>query len=390
MTTMQIRASGTHEAYKCSESIMPVESPTELTVEGELPDIRVDEVNPMGEMGVAVHSYCATLGIDEHVSIADLADRFDIDAEELHIVTGMARKHWTNSLAQHFQGSAIEQSLKWVDEDRGITVTGTADRLAIHEDIAFLLDWKSGWLIGDHEFQMMTYALLVLMLCPGISKVWVCICWIRSSEAKGVEYTRSQVMKWWDDTSTRILNNRGKFTPGGHCDYCTRRYSCPAKTAMMQSTINSFVTPTEDNPLLDLTQPLEVIGPQLADAYRMLKLVESEVEGFRAAFRNLIASHGKIPTGKGTAFVLKEYSRRKIDTGRAWALLRSHLSDGELTEILTVSLTKAEEIVGSKADKGKKGKAIKAFGKHLADAGGLVVYPTYRLTEIQDRPQEDA
>jgi len=252
---MKIRASSMPLAVTCPASL---QQPDGYTLSTE---------NEASRLGTAVHDWLSDRLGGDTKPFEHYAAKHSVKAKEVEKLSLKAFRLW-GEVSEYFPDPQVEvyHELKLPD----MTLTGhmdVSDYHAVHR-MAVVLDYKTGFLDGDHEEQIKTYGLLALDLYPEAEKVFTIILNVRDYTRDQQVYTREALNEWYktrvvgriasaypavkhgwrniddaisdylkmsDDELILIGSATPKITrldppynPGSHCRFCNFRSQCQA------------------------------------------------------------------------------------------------------------------------------------------------------------------
>jgi len=352
--TIHIRASSTPQIMRCAGSLYP--EPSELLI---------DQDSDAADMGTAAHAAAAVLVQSGSIPWDTLPD----DAE-LRMLCALATKLWRRVEAS-YPNAMTEVSLRY--ETGGIVVTGHADILSIGGSIARLADWKYGRKDSDYSAQLKTYAALVLYQHPELTQATSTILWVRDQEIESYTMGQREAREWLEELASSVIDWNGVYTTGSHCQWCQRTASCPASRAMVRRSVEAFVPGNAADQLAAMT-PDQVIS--LLDT---AKLVERYAKAAQQVVRDLVVATGDV-VGSGHRLTLEATHPRELDPLKAFPVLESiGFGDMELAQCVDVSLSKAEDIVRKRAQRGQGAASVRELVTALDDAGAITRKTSYRL-----------
>lgn len=307
--------------------------------------------------------------------MADVAAIHDVEPEDLEYLASAAWRAWEN-LRPHFAGARTEVDHSMIDMARGVRLRGRMDLLALDETgEPRICEWKSGF-GSDPWQQLRAYALLALDLYPEAQTVYCVAVHLRSQQPlDGRRFKRGELLEWWD-ALVRQLKRTDRYSPGAHCRYCPRSYDCPAKTAILRQMINAASYPLD---LAVLPEDPLIRGEQLAGLLERVRLLDQASELLREAIKaDVVARGGSLPAGTDRELVVVDQQRHRIDYRKGWpVLLETLLTDAD--QCLTVSKTRAEELVRKHAPYRGGAKAVRELREALAANGALIPETVQRL-----------
>jgi hypothetical protein len=332
------------------------------------PGVRVEPPRGPADLGTAFHECMAAIvrgeEPDEHV-----AERHNVDPEELANLFGWTRKLWYNRLAPLFPGPAVETGADY--SDGGLTLTGTADLGALVGDEVRILDWKTGWLDADATEQLKGYAWLWLNSPPArhVPRARVTKLGVRRQTADTTVWTRDELRAWWGWLKGHLAD-RDTYRPGPHCGRCPRALECPGAERQLRSLALALQQPNES---------LCVLTPQdLARTLQLARYLGRKCQDFADDLKAHVEARG----GRWGPLAIGEQTRRTIDVARGWETLRDAIPEGDLLPLLRAGKGDVEDAVKKDAPRGKKGAAAKELFDRL-DAAGAIVITTHTTLEVR-------
>lgn len=344
-------------------------------------DVRINEWNEASDLGTAVHDALARYIKGLPVDPASVASLHGVDEGELRPLYHQGVKAWGEL---HPLGKSVAEAERELSAliTPDIELTGTADVLARSWTTGdweqggqgpmavSVIDWKTGRRDSDHREQLMGYAALGLLNYPDAAYAFGRIVWLRSDETEVYSLTREGLVQWRE----RLIDKAAEtdYRPGPHCQYCPRHHSCPAHQEMQRGALAVIGGPT-----LDLAQ----LGPaEKLSLYHKAKSVAALASTVLEEVRAHVRSFGPIEAA-GTKLQLVEETRRSLRPAEAWPILQQYLSDAQLAECVTVSLTKAEDAAAKGQPRGEGGKRTRAMLADLNTANAIGTSTIQKLTE---------
>jgi hypothetical protein len=366
---MNIRSSSLPLLKLCPASIVPPEHKV-VTIP--------EDAAITGTGGHKVLQHWVQAGAPDVNVIGAVAAELDIeDAEELGILCWMGWKCWLE-IRHHFPQPALEVARETTRD--GVTLTGHADIESVVGTQGRILDWKTGRLDMDHQWQLRAYAKLLLDNDRSLTDVYAAVCKVRDKRLEAWTWTREEIQQWWQ-IAFAALNHTDEFRPDAKwCRYCKRALECPARrqilstgAALLHST-TGYIAEGWDLAAASPEQ-LHAIYSAAKDANVAAEIILDAVKSAVA-----MAPDGQIQHD-GMALRLAVTNPRKIaDTAKAVAVLsQGYLSHEEILAAAKLSITKIEDAVGSHAPRGQKKDAKAAVGQALADAGCIEASVSERL-----------
>jgi hypothetical protein len=257
-------------------------------------------------------------------------------------------------------------------------LTGHIDVCSISDDVAFVLDWKTGQQKSSVIDQLYAYARLIFDAYPEVQKVQVMSAWVRLQEddldiEKPVD--RADVAIWEEKLLTDLKNNEDKYNVGEWCRYCPRNGECPANTANIQSCLAIIKTEGDDWEKGKTKFELVHTLASRWETFKMIKdMVDKRVEQARQILLDQIAAAGPVELDGGMELTMKEVGGKyDWDGKKTVELLKTKgFSDDEINSAATFTMGDLTSIVGAKAAKGCKGKDIEALKDELKTKGAAI------------------
>jgi len=360
---MKIRASSMPLAVTCPASLQQPDSYT-LSTENEA-----------SRLGTAVHDWLSDrLGADtkpfEHYAV-----KHSVKVKEVERLSLKAYRLW-GEVSEYFPEPKVEvyHELKLPD----MTLTGhmdVSDYHAVHR-MAVVLDYKTGFLDGDHEEQIKTYGLLALDLYPEAEKVFTIILNVRDYTRDQQVYTREALNEWY---ANRVVNRihfmKGTYNPGSHCRFCNFRSQCQA----YKDEITNAALVIQDNGQVAVAAPL---------LYNSVLHIEKLCERARDWLHcHVHEAGGTVPLDDKYNLTLRSQVTQEVIVGRALPVLRKHLSPSDIADTMSIGITKLKDKIMGVTGHGQKGKAWAGTLQELDEAQALnqVV-----KTQLVKRKKEDA
>ena len=118
----------------------------------------------------------------------------------------------------------------WYDADAWLR--SKLDILVINQEIANVMDWKTGKRNAD-QFQMQLFAAQVFKHFPDVQSVRTSLVWLKTMEMDTETYHRGETNTLWADIMKRIQRIHTSFEhdnwparPSGLCRFCPARHDC--------------------------------------------------------------------------------------------------------------------------------------------------------------------
>lgn len=261
---------------------------------------------------------------------------------------------------------ATEESFSF--EEEVFTCQGTADLVAIeNDDTLIILDYKSGYVERDASPQTKFYALGMLETKNeflNFKKVKTIVAWLRTGTIDIVDYTRDEILNWWEQSLKNIMEN-DSYNPGTCCEFCPRRMNCPALQIATYNTVYSLMS-TEVN---------QVSTKQLFDLYPHVKNLEKVIEQYHKLIRVEMLK-GEQVDSNGNRFGLNTISIKTLDFGKSVPCIKTFFNANEipLKEIdkaLSISKSKVFDIIKEHSKRGVKTAKCEEFMAICAEQNAI-------------------
>lgn len=349
--------------------------------------VLVNESNEAAEAGTAFHRWIAAHIAGDELDQAALAKEHGIeDEDELRMLCAQGARAYAE-LKKHFDGAdappLTEVALETILDE--CAIVGTADMLARSRDVGLILDWKTGRVESDYTHQLRGYTLAAMELLGDVREMVVITVWVRQGVWDVERLSREQLTSWARHLNERARNGAATFNPGGHCQYCPRRMSCPARTGLVRATIAEL---TSGEPVIEWTpETRKELGPRIGELLDRADMVKGLCETFRAAVKADVQEHGPIPIGDGRQLGLQTVRRRSLDTRLALPVLKERLGADELRDVIKISVSDCESAVAARAPKGKGAASKRELCEALEQAGAIRTTETFQLREQKERAE---
>jgi len=347
-------------------------------------NVRINEWSEAADLGTAVHDALARHIKGLPVDLPSVASLHGVDEGELRPLYHQGVKAWGEL---HPLGKSIAEAERELSAliAPDLELTGTADVLAKSWTTGdwekggegpmavSVIDWKTGRRDSDHREQLLGYAALALLTYPDAVYAFGRIVWLRTDETEVYSLTREDLVLWRERLISKARET--DYRPGPHCQYCPRHHSCPAHQDMQRGAL--AVMATHAGPALSL---VELGSAEKLSLYHKAKSVGALAATVLEEVRAHVRSFGPIEA-EGTKLQLIEETRRSLRPAEAWPVLQQYLSDAQLAECVTVSLTKAEDAAAKGQPRGEGGKRTLAMLADLNTANAIGTNTIQKLTE---------
>lgn len=345
-------------------------------------DLKINEWNESSDLGTAVHDALARHIKGIPVDLPSVASLHGVDESELSILYYQGLKAWS---VVHPIGQCETESERSLSArvSPGIELTGTADVISrswARNDVwtdgdpgpmaVSITDWKSGRRDADYREQIMGYAALALMTYPQAAYAFGRIVWLRTDETEVYSLTQEGLVTWRE----RLIDKAAEteYRPGPHCQHCPRQHYCPAKQEMQRGAVELLGTGR-----FDLTQLGSI---ERLDLYHKAKSVASLAAMVIDELRAHVRSFGPIEAD-GTKLQIVQETRRALRPAKAWPVLQQFLTDDQLAECVTVSMTKVEDAAAKGQPRGEGAGRKRAMLAELNKAEAIGSTTIEKLTE---------
>ncbi len=362
-----LRASSLPMAFRCAGAIRPSQ-------------IRLNETNDAASTGTAMHEVLRTLPSTNRIDwdgIGEVALRYHADPDETRLMCALGVKLW-NQVKDSFSGAMTEVRLA-CEVAPGITLTGSADLLAVSQRAMRIGDWKGGRKDSDYSHQFKAYASMALLSSDDIDEATGTGLWVRDCSIENYTLDRAAAQRWLDSLLTRVVKWDGVFRPGTHCAHCSRSHECEAHNALIRRDVAAIA----DKSLVVRTECEieQMSAEEIVSVLNKADMVTRYAARVRGAIKAHVERHGDV-VAPGVRLTIEEEQRREIDPAAAWPLLEKlGFEDKDFAAAMDLRATRIEKIVATKAGKGNGASAVRALKKALVDAGAVTFTTTTKLQE---------
>lgn len=364
-----LRASAMPMAFACPGSIRTPNGPI------------LNENNAAARTGSAAHKCAESLpatGSIEWDRIDAISDEYDTDSNELRYLCRQAQRIWTDGavivngekrrLRDSFQCASTEIAISHTLSILGLRITGTLDGLVISGNVGRAYDWKFGRLDSDYYHQMMAYASMLLEEFEFLEEVTITILWARDQEIENYTITRTKAREWLERAEREVVMWDGVYRPSEKCVHCPRSYECHAFNALARR--NAAVL--FDLDVATIGDQLQTMEPdRVIELERKAKMLGVVCGKAREAVHDLVKKKGEVVGSKAKLCVYNQ-PRRELDVIKTWELIESlGLTEKDLVAITKLSVSKLEQLVRDRAEKGSGAKAVRLLGEKLEQVGAV-------------------
>jgi len=306
---------------------------------------RQGETNPAAEKGTRIHK-----ALEE--------DRLDLlSPDELAIAQPCA--DFVEGLINHQSIAPVERLREvrlQIDLGGGLSTYGTCDELIVYQNHAVLVDFKTGYgAVDDAEVnsQAWAYVLGAFQKFPHLSSCHVYFLLPVRNEISHAQFSRSDIPRMQLRLGTivrRAIESAGKtFNPQPSlCEYCGNQSNCQALADSALKIAGKAGLPVPSDVEVDYNDP-----ENIAKLLRLAPIMESWAKGVKEAALKANLEEGiEIP---GFRRLERSSPRSITSVAGAWEVVKDQVPFEEfLTTCTRASVVDLEELVASKAPKGKK------------------------------------
>lgn len=362
MRTLTIRCSALPLAFKCAGSVRP----------GSVP---INESNDAADVGTAGHDGLTEVvrtGKVDWDAVPALAKKHDVDEAELRVLLALGAQLW-HDVRESFPGAETEVAMQ-AEISGGVVLTGHADLIGRSALTAHVGDWKLGRLDSNYREQLIGYAVLALLRWSELTAATAGVLWVREHEYEHYALSRPGLDEWRKRFTAEIVNWDGVFRPGSHCQYCPRSHECPAANALARRDLAIIADKDLPGQLEDRETIAELVR---RDPDRAVALVEKaralvkQAERVVDAIKAEVLRSGDVE-GEAKRLTLLRTEKRHLDVLQAFPVLQEEgFDDGDMAQVISISVSKAESVIAKRAGKGSGAAAVRAFDDKLAKAGAI-------------------
>jgi len=339
----------------------------------------INPTGPAAAMGRAVHEHMAHRVLGDDDATTNFAERYGVDQEEYDALCRRGDYLWETLLPNHPQ--AFPEHGVSVSIGEEIELQGVIDVCAIAGKVACIIDWKTGRSDRDPWAQLAGYGLAVARtLGREIEEVRLSVGNIRTGVAEPPERFTAADLDAFEAEILTAVRRRNTYVPGDHCQGCRRQFTCQAHLEMGRAAV-AMLTATDAERIAE-TIPQLAADAKLPDLLAACSLAEKVAKVARSEVRRYVDANDRRVVQGDREIVLAERMRKKVaSVSLAWPVLKEWLGS-QMHEAVTISLTTAQDIVGSLAERGQKGKAKAALLAALNAAGAVDEIP-YDVTTVR-------
>jgi len=342
-----------------------------------LGDINISEDSDAARLGRAVHE-ALSFKLDDDFHYGSISENYNVDYHEMMQLVYSGRKLWKEVLEPICPSPYIEYPM-YADIESGISLEGTGDIIQLSDDggSAIIADWKTDRKPGKTDYmpQLYGYAELVFRNFTYVRECKLILLWLRecSYTIETIKYDSRARRMFLEKLEKSIKTDNPYYSPGDHCQYCGRFYTCPGRQEKNKNAISILTSET-----------LPVVPDKLAELIIMKQQIVKALGNFDNYLKETLENAGgflELSDGRQIAF--SERKSSAIDPVTAWEILEKHLEQEHIAKAVKLSLPKLKNAVAEGSERGKKKKAIESFVTELEESGALT-YKKYNVIEIKE------
>jgi hypothetical protein len=357
---IHLRCSSLPLAFRCPGSVR----------RGVVP---INASNDAADVGTAGHEGNAALvrtGRVDWDGVPALAKKHDVDEKELRVLLALSSKLW-EQVGPSFPNAEAEVALK--HQIGSVVLTGHTDVMALSGTTLRVADWKMGRLDSNYREQLLGYCALGLFKTPEARDAEAGVLWVRDQEYEPYTMTRAGHYEWIARLEAEVVNWDGVYRPGSHCQYCPRSHECHAANAQARRDMAIIMDRDLPGHLEDAPTLQEMIRREPEKVVRLVELARTAEKQAKRALEaikaEVLRSGDIVADGKRITIQTKE--ERELDVMKAFPVLQEELTDEEMAEVITLHVSKAEDIVAKKAGKGNGAAAKRTLVAKLNEAEAI-------------------
>lgn len=361
------------------------------------PSVDIRDDSAPARLGQAAHLACSGV-VDqmsndvedpERLDLTRVADRFDVDVDDLAPLVVYARRAW-GELRRFFSKPITEQFFEGPVSrgrfDVGSIVGGSRVSAIV------VGDFKSGRVQSEHPGQLLATAdaLRDMHGFPTSGYVTAFEIWLRFGEYRTHRFSLDRLEGWRERAADKIKHAGERYTPGGHCGFCNRRFDpCAARERYLLEGAGA-VGEVSNALAVDITPEgrdavLRERAGSVWDKSRELKRVLAH---FEDVVKELLGE-GPIDLGDGRRLEHVKKSKAVIDPQKAWGVLEAlGFSEDEIASTLSMSKGRIEKVVraklGDKPPRGSVGKSKAAAMDGLREADAVSMSTWFEAKILSD------
>lgn len=367
---IRIRCSKLPIAFKCPGSVrMPAAVP-------------IDETNDPAYVGTAGHeglTGLARAGQVDWDGVPALAKKHGVDEKELRVLLALGTQVWKR-VRESFPNASAEVELTY---DLGnVELSGHLDLLGTNGVTGYVGDWKLGRLDSSYAEQLRGYMALVLLKHPTLTDAKGYVLWVRDDEAESYAMDHAAKWEWLQRVENEIVQWDGTYRPGSHCQYCPRSHECPAANALARRDMLALMDKDLPGHLEDAETIRDLVRKDPDRAVQLLEIAraaEKRAARVAAALKSLVLTDGDVE-GTEKRLTIQTSEVRGLEVLPTFGVLEELGFDNEtLSQVVTLHISKIEEIVKERAGKGNGARALRELEAKLNEVGAIKTSTTKAL-----------
>jgi CRISPR/Cas system-associated exonuclease Cas4 (RecB family) len=247
---------------------------------------------------------------------------------------------------QTFHELHLQLIAPFLIDPKFVWTEGTADFVCIRGNVAYVADWKFGFIEVDspeENHQLAAYAAMVMQEF-GVDEVVVYVLQPRISK-KPKEFTFTNFAGLLRTIKQIVINCQRPNAPlnnGSHCRYCNAKSFCPE-----YAKLNSIVSYTRETLAID----------ELAEVWAKTGLVLARINEIRTHIKNALALNGG--EAPGILLYKKKGSRVVADVQKCYESVQEFFTIEEFMAFVKVNISDFEKELGKRMKAKGKVKSIK-------------------------------
>jgi hypothetical protein len=303
-----------------------------------------------------------------------------IDPERREDIVSLAEygyRKWRD-FETYMPNPMLEQAVEAALPALTVKIKGTIDLLSITPETVYFIDWKSGRRQYGHYHQMAGYAYALRQQLGLNNETLVkgIVVYLRDRRYRVYDFNADSSSDWATNLTKNVLSQPSAVTkkPGEYCRFCELYSSCDARQTQTHAIVDDILSgqPDRTKNLLANINTVNKYTPEIAqaveDALFRLRLLERTALDTRNLLKKTLQKVGAMPLLNNTVLTLQERRFTKIVTEKAWRLLKSRLSEGELIKAATLSKTNLLGIYKRHFDKKDQSDAVNDMIEMLRSA----------------------
>jgi hypothetical protein len=318
-------------------------------------------------VGNAAHEVLTCIVENEPYDLAAVCAKYNLREDDVRFLA-WAADNYAATLRDDFDVERWTAN-KRLSQRAPFPADGEADIFGMTSDgkTIVVADLKSGFADRSYEHQLRAYVRMGFTEYPTAEKGFALILWARDLEIQKWEYGRDELDAWAARMRERVWGWDGvNYVVGGHCGFCRRHASCPARARELESAYALMAAPEG--------AAGELVGESMARAWQASVDIPKVIAAWRQRIRERVAALGPIDLGDARELAIVERTASPdIDAEKAAKVLRTGFgfSDSEFYAACKMQKKAIEDRAAAGAPRGKKGAARKQVIKALEEHGAL-------------------